>query len=74
MDIKEIIENTRDILNGIHVPVGLMEQIAVPVSHAVHNLEVVSGMLDNVPEIQIDPNDMQPDPETEEKAIREEDL
>ena len=56
------------------MPVGLMEQIAVPVSHAVHNLEVVIGMLDNVPEIQIDPNNMEPDPETEEKAIREEDL
>lgn len=74
MDIKEILENTRDILNGVHVPVGLMEQIAVPVSHAVHNLNVAIGEMENIPEISIDPNNMEPDPETEEKAIREEDL
>lgn len=69
MTLKRALQETNNILAGISVPMGLMQQIGVPIIRAMENLQnCISEIRD--PE----PKNMQPDPETEEKAIREEDL
>lgn len=69
MTLKRALQETNNILAGISVPMGLMQQIGVPIIRAMENLQNCIGEIRD-PE----PKNMQPDPETEEKAIREEDL
>ena len=40
MTIDQVLEVTVEILNGIMIPVGLMEKVGVPISHAVGNLQL----------------------------------
>lgn len=37
--VNKALEITINILNGINVPISLMEQIGLPISRAVHNIE-----------------------------------
>ena len=69
MTLKRVLQETNNILATVNVPMGMMQQIGLPIMRAMENLQnCISEIRD--PE----PKNMQPDPETEEKAIREEDL
>jgi hypothetical protein len=53
MPLKEALEKTRDLLNGINVPVGLFEQIGAPVMAAIRNLQAcIDSIPDRPPEAQ----------------------
>ena len=47
MPMKEAMEKTRDLLNGINVPVALFEQIGAPVMAAIRNLQ---ACIDSIPD------------------------
>ena len=42
---KQVLGFTINILNNIHVPVAMVEQIGVPISKAVGNLTVLMGAI-----------------------------
>ena len=63
MTLKEVLIETHKILDGISVPVSLVREVGFPIVNAMENLQ---RCLDAIP----DP----PTEETEERAIREEDL
>ena len=51
MPLKEALEKTKDLLNGINVPVGLFEQIGAPVMAAIRNLQAcIESIPDRAPE------------------------
>ena len=72
---EEIIGFTINILNDIAVPIGLHEQIGIPILQALSNLHgALEGLRDREAEQGQTLKDRpKPDP-NEEKAIREEDL
>lgn len=73
MSLKEALEETYGILAGIVLPpmpavqhVEFTQKIALPIAQAMENLK---NLVEDTGEAE-----KAPDPETEEKAIREEDL
>lgn len=64
--LKTVLSATIEQLSGISIPVWLMDQIGDPIRIAVRNLDECVKAIPDPPEA--------PDPETEEKAIREEDI
>lgn len=40
MTIDQVLDVTVEILNGIIIPIGMMESVGVPISHAVGNLKL----------------------------------
>ena len=71
--MKQDLQETNNILNGISVPMGLMMQISVPILNAMEKLQSVIGEIPDEPEVVQPIGRQEPDP-NEEKAIREEDL
>ena len=63
MTLKEVLIETRAILEGISVPAGVVREVGVPIASALDNL---TQCIEAIP----DP----PTEETEARAIREEDL
>jgi len=39
--VKEVLQMTADLLNGIAVPRSMNEQIGIPIDNAVNNLQIV---------------------------------
>ena len=72
MKLIEGLQETRNLLAGISVPVALLQQVGVPIMAAVENLQHMMEAIDQAC-AQADA-EKAPDPETEEKAIREEDI
>ena len=75
MTLKQVLQETYGILQGISVPIGLMQQIALPIMDAMENIgHCVESIKDPQPAQEAPKADeFEPDP-NEEKAIREEDL
>lgn len=68
--VTEALEITINLLNGISIPVALMEQIGVPISQAVSNLgECIRALNENETKAQTDvPADY---PEAYDRDVRE---
>lgn len=63
MTLKEVLQETNRILEGVSVPVNLIRQVGVPIMSAMENLQkCIDAIPDPTPE------------ELEEKAIHEEDI
>ena len=60
MPLKEALEKTRDLLNGINVPVGLFEQVGAPIMAAIRNLQ---ACIDSIPDRAPEPPEAQETPE-----------
>lgn len=74
--LKQALQETNNILNGISVPMGLFQQIGMPIMSAMGNLNECINAIGDVPEAESEQAPIgrqEPDP-NEEKAIREEDL
>lgn len=69
--IRKELQETNEILNGISVPIGLLQQIGLPIMAAMDKLH---KCIEAIPETAAEAaQEKEPDP-NEEKAIREEDL
>ena len=75
MTLKQTLQTTYRILQGISVPIGLMEQIALPIMNAMENIGHCVDAIKDPPPAQEEPKTAEDEPDpNEEKAIREEDL
>ena len=66
--LKQALEGTHGILQGISVPMGLFQQIGLPILNAMGNLEEIIGAMPDPPAAEEKPTE---EKEAEERAFGE---